>query len=79
MLSLSYSALDGIQFSRLTQGQQLDIYYQCFNTILCVLEQMQAMVWDKPGLIQEQINAIATVPSIPSATEIHQAKVEAKE
>ena len=67
-------------FYHLTQGKQpFDIYYQCFRTILHVLEQIQATVWVDPGLIQEQINAITTIPSIPSATEICQAKVEAKE
>ena len=67
-------------FFHLTQGKQpLDIYCQHFNAILHVPEQTQAMVWDELGLIQERINAIATVPLIPSATEVHQAKAEARE
>ena len=72
--------LTKFNFSHLTQGKQpLDIYYQHFNMILHVLKQMQAMAWDDPGLNQEQINAIATMPMIPSTAESHQAKAEAKE
>ena len=44
--------------------------------ILHVLKQMQAMVSDDPGLIQEQINAIETMPTIPSAAETWPAKAE---
>ena len=72
--------LTKFNFFHLTQGKQpSDTYYQHFNTILRVLEEMPATVWDDPGLIQEWINAIATMSMVPSAAETRQAKAEAKQ
>ena len=67
-------------FFHLTQGKKpLDTYYQHYHTILHVLEQTQAYMFlnkhrlqfaDDPGLIQEQINTIATaLTMIPSAAD----------
>ena len=55
------------------------MYYQHFNSFLCILKQTQGMVWDDPGLIQECINAIAAIPTTPTVAETCQAKADAKE
>ena len=64
----------------MSQGKQtLEQYYQRFNTLLCMLEQTQSMLWNDPGLIQDHLTTIAIDAMAPTALELTQVQNEAKE